>query len=457
MASSSSPPSLEALPREALKHVLLFLGNVPDFLSCEKTCKKFHSVISDDSLWQALSLKRCPQDFDLRVQTHREAACIKHNLRLHKLWAVKSTQNILLLAFEEGTACAQWKTIVLKILEHFLPPELSGNKHKYFLRGDTMGTLIDFLESYLIHSFQRAMLVCATNLQHYEHLFAVQEYPTLTTHHFKLQDGLGQNHGCQTFMRDFTADQIAWALSLIDTEKREMITRRAGLRAGVIKQDNDISILAWTSLVHVIAELFRPACEELVLYASYQSISSATKKRSLSAPACGWSIRSVPPLSTPLAACPDRGEHPLLHTPVPRQIEEAAARLLPTFPTKTYNFWLTDEGEWWTPDSSDTGFPAEYEAALAEYDFVVEEHPELKRQRIADSGDEHSFLSLEYTDDEIGVNDDQSTDSLLDLDSQNGLDDDQSTSGSEGDDDDRSSASSESRLLSAPSDDEEDV
>jgi len=464
--SSSASASLETLPREALKHVLLFLGNVPDFLSCEKTCKKFHSVISDDSVWQGLPLKDAQSRLFLRnwhcytwitqsVQTHREVACINHNIRLNKRY-VKGLNNILLEAFDnKGTACARWKEIVQRILERFLPPELSGHKHYYFLRGDTMGTLIDFLESYLIRSFERAMLVCTGSSKN----VMETEFPTLTTQHFQIQHSLGQNTVCR---RSFTANEEAWALSLIDTDKREKITRRTGLAAGAIKQDNLVSVYAWTSLVHLIAGLFQPACEELVLRASYHSISSLDKsktRRTLISGCISENIRSVPPLPTVLSTSPgssnnDHGEDQLLHTPVPRQIEEAAARLLPTFPTKTYNFWLTDEGEWWSPEYSAEN--AEYDAAVAEYDFVDEEEaPDLKRPRI-DSVDEHSASPPEYTVDEFGVNDDQSTDSLLDSDFQNALDDGQSASGSEGDDDDRSSASSESQLLSAPSDDEEE-
>ena len=56
--------------------------------------------------------------------------------------------------------------------------------------------------------------------------------------------------------------------------------------------------------------------------------------------------------------------HALVHTPVPRQLEDAANQLLPImFPGRVYNVWLTD-GPW-----SKEAEEEEIAAAEAEYTF----------------------------------------------------------------------------------------
>ena len=110
-------PFFVDLPDESLKLILTYAGDVPSLLNCERACKKLHYMVADDTVWSSLPGARGRRrGEDPRLPTHREVACVSHNLCYIRK-KQETTSNILLDVFEEGSACASWKEIVTRVLE----------------------------------------------------------------------------------------------------------------------------------------------------------------------------------------------------------------------------------------------------------------------------------------------------------------------------------------------------
>lgn len=345
MTDETQQSPMEKLPIDTLKLTLSFVANVPDFLSCELACKKLSVALSDDMVWRTVSGPKK----DPRIPTHRELANVQQNLTYIRQQQ-RSTSNIFLDVFNTANPSIRWWPIITNVLRQFMPPHLaSGPARCYNLRGDTMGTLLEILLSFLVTSFERALEVCIVNCPD-------DSYPTLQAAHLRSQDVLClhavPDHWCPCLFRSFPT-----GINVLDPViTRDKIIRGAAFRAGVTKMENDVYEVVGTSLFKFLVMLLESMC----LQVSTLEV-QFLEKREL---ASGESIRDVPPHADVLPPDEDDEDRSddgvLLLTPVPRQLEIAASRILPTFPFRIYNHWLTN------------GSPEEDEIALAEdeYSFV---------------------------------------------------------------------------------------
>jgi len=361
MASSSS--LLEDLPPEALKHTVSFLGNIYDYLRCERTCKKLQQVIADDELWGKLPLRRFePLARDPRLATRRAKACLAVALRRINTCQRWGDEPFLLeVVAEHGLPRAEtWKDIVSSVLVHSLPHDLTDHQ-QYFLRGDTMAALVELLESFLVTSFQRALLITVQTCPE-------NEYPSLTLAHLRLADALADtvfppgpchlplllnlsvevgNRNTRLFpQEDWPRMEMEFANSLIPESVRDKIIRRIAFVAGVTKMESAVFDYAWIAVVKLIGLMYYPVCLELVGSAtSPDQHDDGNEKRPLVSP--GETMRNFPPWARALPfPCDHCGAVRFQHTPVPKQLEDAAHRLRPTFPlAKVYAMkWLHDGG-----------------------------------------------------------------------------------------------------------------
>lgn len=242
------PLSFEDLPLEAIKHALSFVSNVSDFLRCERTCTKLGDALADDNawdIWEHPGRKQSQDSTFSGVQTHREKICIFGNLFKVRKYQRGKPEQILLEVFEEGTACQAWREIVQLVLDEYLPQHSHNYHHFYSLRGDTLATLIEILEVYLVNSFERAMLIVGYSRGN--DLLTSYEYPTLKVGDLALLDVLGQKTGNALFLfSHFEASELEFANSLIDLGARDKIIRRTAFRGGVVKLDNDVYDPLWS-------------------------------------------------------------------------------------------------------------------------------------------------------------------------------------------------------------------
>ena len=361
------PLLLENLPPEALKHTISFLGNTYDYLRCERTCKKLQQVIAEDELWGKLPLRPFGHlARDPRLATRRAEACAAEALRQISAYQRRGDEPFLLeVVAEHGFPRAEtWKNIVASVLVHSLPPDLTDHQ-QYILRGDTMATLVELLESFLVTSFQRALLITAQSCPE-------NEYPSLTLAHLRLGDALADTvfppyslvtplylHRLPTLSveygnrrtRFFPQEELSpadmeYANSLIPVFVRDKIIRRIAYVAGVTKMESAVFEHAWAAVVMLISLMFYPVCLELVSSAnSPDQHDDGNEKRPLVSPR--ETMRNFPPWAQALpVACSQCGAVRFQHTPVPKQLEDAAQKLRPTFPlAKVYTTeWLYDGG-----------------------------------------------------------------------------------------------------------------
>lgn len=145
-------PSFVSLPTEALKHIFSFRATVPEYLALERTCSTFRDVLAEDSVWKKVTCPEEGQTKDKRLKTYREQACVEQNLEYIKKQQAK-TSNLLLEAFgDDVDACGRWKAIINAVLADYLPNRLNPGRSRlrYVLRGDTMGTILETLQTFLI-------------------------------------------------------------------------------------------------------------------------------------------------------------------------------------------------------------------------------------------------------------------------------------------------------------------
>jgi len=430
-------PVFVDLPAESLKLILTYAGDVPSLLNCERACKKLRYMIADDEVWSSLpGASGGRRGEDPRLPTHREVACVSHNLCYIRK-KQETTSNILLDVFEEGSACASWKEIARSALTSYLPQHWPGPwslqifprplclHHHMSLRGDTMGTLLELLQTFLITRFQRAHQVILEAEASRENV-----YPSVKAQHLRLQDVVGQatdatcSHqrditlGCKCLFREYSNEEQVFANALISPEIRDKIIRGAAFRAGVVRLENDVYNQAWGALVKLIALLFYPAYLNLAARSISENDTLAPTKQNLVAP--GETIRNFAPHSTGLPQCLRCGECCFVHTAVPRQLEDAASQHLPTmFPCRVYNVWLTD-GPW-----SEEAEAEEIAAAEAEYtfsEFVVadsdfdEDDGSESSYSLPSSGDSDIYSDDEVDGDEDIAEDDADGDEIDDED-----------------------------------------
>jgi hypothetical protein len=376
MSTMAAAISLQTSPPDVLCYILRFLSNeVGDFLRCEKTCRAFRDVLSDDALWSDCA---GAADTDYRssssASSFRERACIYRVLGLVRD-EQDSTENIL----EDVLGVPGWQKMVHKVLRHHLPepppPPMTMDRssasdnfiyphdnfgypqvplfpvvherngrhagHCLTLRGDTSWVLIQLVQDSLIRQFQRANLILVKEFENNEEAHGASSYPVLTENHFHLQSALQDSSFDMSSILPWTFDAEARLGVLPDADEtfreevvvlRDKIIRRIASRAGVVKLSSGVYHLAWKSLFDTISLLMVPAFMDLVWAAADSSIERYEFEKKSLGPSD--SIRNVPPFPT-VGLCPPCRRPAFYHTVVPKQIENKA-KFLNVTPDRVY-------------------------------------------------------------------------------------------------------------------------
>ena len=144
--SADNNVGLEDLPTDVLKLTFSFLGNAKDLLRIERTCTRLRSVVSDDQLWRN---SKYPKE-DTRFATHREHLCVRRNLGFVRRYQ-RSVGNVLVIAFSsKDLAFRYWRDVVYGVLSD----ELGLQHHLFDVRWDTLLTMLEILQAFLVSSFE---------------------------------------------------------------------------------------------------------------------------------------------------------------------------------------------------------------------------------------------------------------------------------------------------------------
>jgi hypothetical protein len=236
-------------------------------------------------------------------------------------------------------------------------------------------------------------------------------FPVVTADQLKMQEALGNADlalEITTNVPEFpeAVEDATLLLSHADPALRDRLIRRLSHRAGIMRIDNDMFDMAWKIVVMLISLMIRPACDELRFTAESSTRNQGRRRRLAS----HETIRNVPPLSV-------FTEGVVLHTIVPRQIEDAALSVVGSLlPHKVYGeMWLVpdkedDSSEWW--DAQDTAI-ADAEAC---YEFEgddedVEMHDSMEDMELFDSDDGGTVEYNDYSS--TGDTEDEDSDDTL--------------------------------------------
>jgi len=334
--------SLADMPRGVLDRIISF-GDAAELLNCEKTCTALRAVVADDSNWAQCAGAKC--EYYPPIPSHREKACMTLALRFVRR-TQKSASGILVKVLSVN----QWKDLIGAILNRLLPSEeqifgspqaLNHRHHFFYLWGDTLGYLIELAEDFLITHFRRALDLCM-------HKRNDETSPVVEMQDLQMSDWLlGTCMGGNLTRRLFPFSQqephqyngvalLPATRTLIPLESRDRIIRKIAFRAEIPRMDNLVYPHAWTALVYLMIMLLEPAC---LAFRDREVEAGPVQQQVL---ALMETIHDVPPNSVG-ETCAHCGGTKLTHTPVPKQIREAAARI--GIPSLVYgNVWLASEG-----------------------------------------------------------------------------------------------------------------
>jgi hypothetical protein len=296
------------------------------------------------------------------IKTNRRRACIHENLgRIREIQGnprgpiseplghIRQTQgtgtrNVIM----DDLGVKDWKKLVNHTL-HYFHPDIYG-LHAFFLRGDTLNVLVEYVQFYMTEQLKRADLICT-------HRLGQNEYPETHAADYELAEQLllgvhGQSLD-STFRHvlnfDITINDFDVA-ALLGRLARDKIIRKLAFNAGVVEMRSCVYDLAWQSLIQLIVVLVLPSCTELIK----RSYLESGRKRSRDTT---MDMRMVPPPAS------EQADGISLHTLVPGQIEDAASRL--GIGRVCSDLWLACEGS-----------TEEEEIAAAKAQYVVEESKE---------------------------------------------------------------------------------
>jgi hypothetical protein len=301
--------SIETIPDVCIQQILYFVNNAKDFRSCELMCKKMQRIIRCDDQW-----KYCGGKYIGGVLTDRARACIHENLgRIRETQRKDTTMDAIV-----GTLGVNGlKKLVNDIIQCCLPQRLKAN-HSYYLRGDTLAVMAEAVQFYMTEQLERASLISINRTR------ANNDYPEIRCDDYTLAEtlllGVQRRSLALSFRGFFTTaggrhdiDDYPDTMTLPGRSTRDTVIRKLAFRAGVVKMTSTVYDFAWKSLIQLIVVLVAPACTELVEISRFES----GRKRSLDT----TDMRMVPPPAL------EQISGILLHTPVPRQIQDAASRL----------------------------------------------------------------------------------------------------------------------------------
>jgi hypothetical protein len=315
---------MEDLPEAVLKHVCSFVGNALDFLHCERTSKTFRDALKSDDIWA--TCEECKPQYQNQQAhwptTNREKAFVVRALVQCDQWQ-RGTRPVILGVL----SVRQWKEFLSEVFGYFLKRELWHNASaiaccdEFFWRGDSSALLMTIVQESLVSQLQKANSIAF-------HSALPDTYPCLRGRDLRLQDQLANRDTLVPHQSDQPTFDRFIAYRLIDHAQRHRIVRRFAYLAGVTKMEDSLTDLVWASMCCLIGQLMRPACVQLGFRCPVEGQQKLLH---------GQTIRDVPPFSEfgdlLCEACfeslaPTRlGRRIILHTIVPKQLEEAAKAL----------------------------------------------------------------------------------------------------------------------------------
>jgi len=334
------------LPTELLRKILIFAGDsTKTLLQCERVCRLLQEVVQCDQTWKHVVYQREYQG----VTTHRFCACITQALRNIRNEQKNSESNIII----QELGIEGWKALIhqsLQILAHF--ERLDLHENRFLLRNDTSGILAELVQDAMYRMFDRASVLSCAIAQH------TGQYPIVTPEIYQ--------HVLVGFLEYRAVPKVyptAQGLNmnyheLMNDYMRDSLVRRLSHRASVVKMTNPVYNLAWETMMRTTMLLLLPACHECI----HQNERGNGKKIL----GVTESIFSTPPLSK-MPFCEDCQEvHQHVHTPVPRQIEDAA---------RDMGLCNKVHGHLWLADTYEEAEAME-EEAMEEYEFAEESDDE---------------------------------------------------------------------------------
>lgn len=338
---------LTDLPIELLRTILIYAGDyAKTLLSCEHVCHVFRRIVLEDETWQLVKPRNDKWNGFHGVTSERFRGMIFHALTAIRKEKIASEQNVIVqLLGVDG-----WRALLLQSVELLAGFEdVDVRNHSFIMRNDTCGILAELVQDAMCRLFQRACDFSCTIAQH------THQYPVVTADIFQheLVDFLDYRavsrlSSAQGFRMNY--DEI------MQEADRDNLIRRLSHRANVVKMTNEVFGLAWETLIRTILLLLLPVCHECI----DQNVRGTGKR-----PLCREkeSVRDITPFSKPIM-CPECNvAHQYIHTPVPRQIENAARGI--GLCTKVY-------GSLWMSRSYPERVAMEEEAVMEDYEYMDE-------------------------------------------------------------------------------------
>lgn len=371
------PGCLERLPEALIQHVLTFgANNTKTLLRCELTSKRLKKVVGIDDTWKFLPGVDRWKDDD-RIETKRKAACIHATLKAIRK-EQKSGENILLAEF----GADRWKEIPTVFCNRQAPLYLPLPSQSVDLRGDFLFCLVEVVQNIMITFIKRANLFAT------ESSLDTDEYPLMTARHLHAQEALFDPdlinsvssciHGEEVLgMLPFLEETLPW---MKDEGLKGRILGRIFHRAGVVMMDTEAWNHAWQTVIAVTCHLaWKPCLDLLVQYP--ESYGYGLPKRLLAA---GESTRTTPPLSGQKFD-EERNVFHVTHTPVPKQVEDAAVELIGSLHGNKVM------GDFWIIPGVLNNYSKEHFDAMAQANANAEDFYDYEDDTIAEVVAENNF------------------------------------------------------------------
>jgi len=280
--SCVSQPTLPTMPTPILLNILQYVDGDPDesgrynhyhpdILAFERTCRSFHHLLKDDTIWGTLFPDEFRgKDFD-HPPTMREKAFLCVSFRRIRNYQ-RSDDNILL---EYLGGAVGVRRIVGLLLDEMKPV---GVLPPLFLRGDAIMYLVEVIQGHIIARLHKVLLLVIGNLR------PGDGYPEVREKDLRLLDGMTltddnsalawarcsiahNKHTCKRIFRlgvpinsgavsgvDWTwPDHNCDREEILGAEERRKMVRALAYRAGIVKMSGSAFSIVATEILHHMA------------------------------------------------------------------------------------------------------------------------------------------------------------------------------------------------------------
>lgn len=253
--------TMQSLPDALLEKIFLYVKDPQDLLSCERTCRNFHRVLSSDDVWIGCS----PDGSGDPRLTHRTNAFVNYTIKkIH--YHQRRIEPISVIDVFHGTE--PFRDYVQRAFQACTRNDSITSTHqfRYVLRGDSLGIMVEILEDYFVERIEEvSAIVCHFRGNE------PNEYPTIKREDLdfmalKLCErstySFGDHDGTYWKPPQMTALQGVPLLSLLDESLRTKLVRRFAYIAGAVKLTDDAFDCLGLEFLRLTCLLIRVAMEE---------------------------------------------------------------------------------------------------------------------------------------------------------------------------------------------------